>query len=109
MRGRAEIHYRPVAAMEHFLRLGKFASVALDPFPFGGGVTSLEILSTGTPIITLPNATSVLQLTLGFYRAMQKDDTGAGRLLDKHCVAHTIPEYIKKAVRYTVYINPRMC
>ena len=83
---------------ENFLRLGKFASVALDPFPFGGGVTSLEILSTGTPIITLPNATSVLQLTLGFYRAMQKGDTGASRLLDKHCLAQTIPEYIKKAV-----------
>eukprot|EP00501_MAST-03F_sp_TOSAG23-6_P001052 GSMAST32.ASY1.ANO1.1095.1 assembled CDS len=33
-------------------------SVALlDPFPFGGGVTSLEGFSVGTPIVTLQSTT----------------------------------------------------
>eukprot|EP00943_MAST-04B_sp_MAST-4B-sp1_P005654 g5654.t1 len=96
-----------------FLKLAKLSDVALDPFPFGGGVSSLEILSTGTPIIVLPNQTSVLQLTLGFYTVMQKDDHR--KLLNECCVAETIDEYIDKAVHtaslssykrnITAYIN----
>ena len=30
------------------------AAVVVDPFPFGGGVTSLEALSVGTPVVTAP-------------------------------------------------------
>jgi protein O-GlcNAc transferase len=103
-------------AKEDFLKLAKLSDVALDPFPFGGGVSSLEILSTGTPIIVLPTQTSVLQLTLGFYTVMQKDDHR--KLLNECCVAETIDEYIDKAVHtasisshksdVTTYINNRI-
>jgi protein O-GlcNAc transferase len=81
--------------VEHakFLGLARLADVALDPFPFGGGVTTLEILSTGTPVVALPNRTTVLQLTRGFY--VEMDSTG---FFEDCCLANTIDDYVKKAV-----------
>ncbi|GMH48326.1 hypothetical protein TrRE_jg7633 [Triparma retinervis] len=37
---------------EEYLRLVCSADVSLDPFPFGGGVTMLESLGCGVPIVT---------------------------------------------------------
>jgi hypothetical protein len=42
----------------------------LDPFPFGGGVTTLESLSVYTPVITLPSRQSVPQLAAGMIQTM---------------------------------------
>ena len=42
----------------------------LDPFPFGGGVTTLEALSTCTPVITLPSRQTVPQLAAGMIDTM---------------------------------------
>ena len=42
----------------------------LDPFPFGGGVTTLESLSVCTPVITLPSRQSVPQLAAGMIQTM---------------------------------------
>lgn len=36
--------------------------VVLDPFPVGGGRSSLEVLAVGTPIVMLYNRTSILQV-----------------------------------------------
>ena len=58
----------------------------------------MEILSTGTPIIVLPNQTSILQLTLGFYKVMQENDLDDEKLLTKYCIAETMDEYIDKAI-----------
>jgi len=44
--------------------------VMLDPFPFGGGVTTLESLSVCTPVITLPSRQSVPQLAAGMIQTM---------------------------------------
>lgn len=38
-----------------YLSLLGIGDVMIDPFPFGGGVTTLESLAVGTPTITLPN------------------------------------------------------
>lgn len=43
--------------------------VFLDPYPFGGGVTALEALHCGLPIVTLPTRQSVHQLAAGFTQA----------------------------------------
>ena len=64
--------------------------MVLDPFPFGGGVTSLEAFSLCKPVVTLPNPQTVPRLTEGMYTHM-----GLGSLL----VASLVEEYAALAVR----------
>jgi len=64
------VRFLPSLPHPAFLQLLKASSVVLDPFPFGGGVTTLEALAAGTPVVTLPAKQSVVQLAAGFYRAM---------------------------------------
>lgn len=45
-----------------FQSLVELADVVLDPFPVGGGRSSLEIFAVGTPIVMLYNRTSILQV-----------------------------------------------
>ena len=52
------------------------ASVILDPFPFGGGVTTLEAFAMCTPVVTAPNLQSVPHLAAGFYSQMSLLDAG---------------------------------
>ena len=54
--------FLPRLAREQFAALLSTATVALDTFPFGGGVTTLETLAHGTPVLTLPSKQSVPQL-----------------------------------------------
>jgi predicted O-linked N-acetylglucosamine transferase (SPINDLY family) len=42
----------------------------IDPYPFGGGVTTLEALAVCTPVLTLPSRQTVLTLTAGMIRGM---------------------------------------
>jgi predicted O-linked N-acetylglucosamine transferase (SPINDLY family) len=62
--------------------------VLLDPYPWGGGITSFEAFALCVPVVTLPAATTVMQLTLGQYRQM-----GLAELL-----APDVRGYIRKAV-----------
>lgn len=50
---------------QEYLHLMAVGDVMLDPFPFGGGVTTLESVAVCTPVITLPAAQSVPQLAAG--------------------------------------------
>jgi predicted O-linked N-acetylglucosamine transferase (SPINDLY family) len=44
--------------------------VALDPFPFSGGLTSCEALWMGVPVLTMPGTRPVSRQTLGFLGAV---------------------------------------
>jgi hypothetical protein len=55
---------------QQYLGLLALGDVMLDPFPFGGGVTSLEAFSMCTPVLTLPKKQTVPALTAGMIRAM---------------------------------------
>jgi len=44
--------------------------VALDPFPFSGGLTSCEALWMGVPVLTMPETRPVSRQTLGFLAAV---------------------------------------
>jgi predicted O-linked N-acetylglucosamine transferase (SPINDLY family) len=45
--------------------------IALDPFPFSGGVSSLEALWQGVPVVTRPSARLVSRQTAAFVTALE--------------------------------------
>jgi len=56
--------------------------VALDPFPFGGGLTSCEALWMDVPVVTLPGANPASRQTLGFLRAIGHEEWAAASVED---------------------------
>jgi hypothetical protein len=55
---------------QEYLILLSIGDMMLDPFPFGGGVTTLESLSVCTPVITLPSKQTVPSLAAGQLRTL---------------------------------------
>ena len=60
----------PRVGQKDLWRLLELADVALDPFPVGGGITSLELIATATPVVTLPSAQTVIRTTGAAYAAI---------------------------------------
>lgn len=81
-----------------YLTLCAVFDVVLDPFPVGGGRSSLEIFSTGNVIVLQENETSVLHLTSGMYRAMGIDASSC-------CAATDVDDYVDKC--YTLAIDSK--
>jgi predicted O-linked N-acetylglucosamine transferase (SPINDLY family) len=67
------------AASPHRETLGQYADfdIALDPFPFNGGMTSCEALWMGTPLVTMPGTRPVSRQTLTFLSQVGLDDLAA--------------------------------
>ena len=63
-------------ASGHAAMLGEYGDIdiGLDPFPFSGGLTSCEALWMGLPVVTLPGTRPVSRQTLGFLRALGRED-----------------------------------
>jgi protein O-GlcNAc transferase len=61
--------------------------VALDPFPFGGGLTSCEALWMGVPVVTLPGDRPASRQTIGFLDHVGLSD----------CIAYTPADYVARA------------
>ena len=51
--------------------------IALDPFPFSGGLTSCESLWMGVPVVTLAQGLAPSRQTLGFLRLLGLEDLAA--------------------------------
>jgi predicted O-linked N-acetylglucosamine transferase (SPINDLY family) len=66
----------------------KDIDIALDPFPFSGGVTSCEALYMGTPVITWPQDRVVSRQTYAFLSSIGHPELAAGNE----------EEYLQKAV-----------
>jgi hypothetical protein len=50
---------------QEYVTMLAIGDVMLDPFPFGGGVTTLESVAVCTPVVTFPSGQSVPQLAAG--------------------------------------------
>lgn len=66
--------FLPLLKGADFFRLLRSATVLLDPFPFGGGVTTLEAFSVCRLVVTAPSLQTVPALTAGMYRHANLSD-----------------------------------
>jgi len=76
----------------HREMLGEYGDMdlALDPFPFGGGITSCDALWMGVPVLTLPGDRPASRQTLGFLQSLGLDDL----------VAASPDDYVAKAAQW---------
>jgi predicted O-linked N-acetylglucosamine transferase (SPINDLY family) len=61
--------------------------IALDPFPFGGGLTSCEALWMGVPVVTMPGDRPASRQTVSFLELLGLEG----------CVARSPTEYVRCA------------
>ncbi|MBL8825995.1 MAG: tetratricopeptide repeat protein [Planctomycetaceae bacterium] len=71
------IEFRGQTSFEQMLAEYREIDVALDPFPFGGGMTSLIALWMGVPVVTLPGETIASRQTLSMLTAAGETSTVA--------------------------------
>jgi predicted O-linked N-acetylglucosamine transferase (SPINDLY family) len=94
---RGQIVFMPSLNDSQWFDLFRLSTVMLDSYPFGGYTTSLEALSVGLPIVTLPHAMLAGKCTEGFLRAM--DSAAPGGALVEELVAVDEKDYADKAIR----------
>jgi predicted O-linked N-acetylglucosamine transferase (SPINDLY family) len=83
------VRFMPSYDRERFRSLTSLLDVALAPFPFGAGDTSLEGFALGLPTVTLPTNQLKGRLTFAMYQAMKIGD----------CTARDVNDYIAIATR----------
>jgi len=81
------VRWLPRQAYEDYLQLMLLSDVMLDPMHFGGGKTTLDALSLGVPIVTLPGKFMRGRAALACYRQMGVED----------CIATDDSSYIRIA------------
>lgn len=78
------VRFIPRLSHEGFLGLIKMADVMLDPIHFGGGSTTIQALSFGTPVVTLPSEFLRARISYACYRHMEVDSLIA-KDIDDYC------------------------
>ncbi|MBK5276957.1 MAG: tetratricopeptide repeat protein [Desulfuromonadales bacterium] len=68
------VEFRGESGHQEMLRQYGEVDIALDPFPFSGGLTSLESLWMGVPIITLKGDRLVSRQTASFLEILKHDE-----------------------------------
>jgi protein O-GlcNAc transferase len=61
----ARIHVSPALDFLPFLELFSEIDISLDPFPYGGGTTTMQSLWMGVPVVTLKGATAFARNSVG--------------------------------------------
>lgn len=85
---RARIELRGWSDLRSFLTMGQEADIALDPFPFNGGVTTCHSLWMGLPVVTRAGRTAASRVGLSLL----------GRLDLGNLVANSSDQYVEIGV-----------
>jgi len=86
--GGRRVRFLPAMPNPEFLKLLGVCDVLLDPFPFGGGNTTLEALAVSTPVVTLPSEFLCGRITYALLK----------RLELANCIAENPEDYVSKAI-----------
>ncbi|HJV75034.1 MAG TPA: tetratricopeptide repeat protein [Noviherbaspirillum sp.] len=81
---------QPKLPLEAFLALHQLIDMALDPFPYTGGTTSLHALSMGVPVLTLSGDSPVSRSGAAAMTAFDLPDF----------ITQSKDEYVRRAVEY---------
>lgn len=82
--------------------------IALDPFPFCGGLTSCEALWMGVPVVTLPGETIASRQTLGFLEVLGLDGLAAKTEADYVRIAADLAADPARRAGLRASLRPRM-
>jgi predicted O-linked N-acetylglucosamine transferase (SPINDLY family) len=82
--------------------------IALDPFPFSGGITTLNALLMGVPVVTLSGSLPISRQTRTFYRVLNHLEFVA-RTKDRYCsIARELSNDIGRLEKLRVELRPRL-
>jgi protein O-GlcNAc transferase len=98
------------ASSSHPAMLAEYGDIdiALDPFPFSGGMTTCEALWMGVPVVTLPGSRAVSRQTLGFLRALGMPELAADSADDYLRIALSLAADVPRLVAWRKTLRPRM-
>ena len=98
------------AGSTHDVMFAEYADmdVALDPFPFGGGLTSSEALWMGVPVVTLPQDRVAARQTLAFLHGLGLDDLAATSEDDYVRIAAALAADPARRAELRQSLRPRM-
>lgn len=82
------VRFLPRLGYQDYLQLMRLCDVMLDPLHFGGGKTTLDALSLGVPIVTLPGEFMRGRAAFACYQAMELDAW----------IASSAADYVQRAV-----------
>lgn len=88
--------------------------IALDPFPFTGGLTSCESLWMGVPVVTLPQSRVVSRQTFALLSAIGLPELAANdvddyvRIASELATDHAGLTALRQGIRYRMQTSPLM-
>jgi predicted O-linked N-acetylglucosamine transferase (SPINDLY family) len=85
----SQIVVEPTTSARDFLRWVGTIDVVLDPFPYGGGTTTMHCLYMGVPVLTLAGQTAMARNSIGPLRAVGLEDL----------IAESQDDYRARAIR----------
>jgi protein O-GlcNAc transferase len=91
-----------------FLHLFHGVDMALDPFPYNGGTTSMHTLWMGVPIIALEGSSEIARSTSGLLRSIGLDQLVAGTEAEYHDIAVALAADLPRLAELRAGLRQRM-
>ncbi|MDB5329844.1 MAG: tetratricopeptide repeat family protein, partial [Phycisphaerales bacterium] len=85
---REQIRLLPFQPLDAYFQLYQEVDISLDPFPYNGGITSLDSLWMGVPFVTLAGRRAVSRAGLSLLTNLDLPDL----------IAHSADEYVQKTL-----------